>query len=73
MADLYYFEQAKFDGTFVPCTSTVKPTSKRIEGGRRNIRGVKTVNPGHHHLTLTQLQNNYGEGGKFTRGQGKLS
>lgn len=73
MTDLYYFEEAKFDGTFVPCTSTDKPTNKRIGGGRRNIRCVKLVNPGHHRLSLKQLQNSYGEDGKFTRGQGELS
>jgi len=68
MADLFYFEQVKFDGTFSPCTSPDKPTEKRAEGGKRNIRGVKLVHTGHHHLNLNQLQNSYGADGKFARG-----
>ena len=73
MADLYYFEQVKFDGTFSPCTATDKPSEKGPEGGKQNIRCVKLVNSGHHHLSLEQLRNSYGVDGKFTRGQGELS
>ena len=70
MTPLYYFEQKKFDGSYSPRTSEDMPTEKRSEGGRRDIRCVKRIETGHMHLTLTQLENNYGTDGKFSRGQG---
>ena len=69
MTDLYYYEKKNFSGEFTPRTSQDRPEAKLTGGGRQNIRCVKQVNPGHHHLSLKQLQNNYGTEGKFTRGQ----
>lgn len=69
MTSLYYYEKKRFDGVFTPRTSPDRPTEKLTGGGRQNIRCVKLVNHGHRHLSLTQLENNYGTDGKFTRGR----
>ena len=59
MTDLYYYERKSFDGVYRPRTSTDRPTEKMTGGGRQNIRCVKLVNPGHHKLSLKQLENSY--------------
>ena len=68
---LFYSEEARFDGKWMPQTSTEPPVVKKSSGinrtlyGGRRIRAINKVRECLQHLTLGQLRECYSPDGKF--------
>jgi len=62
---LWYFETLSWHGQWRPSTAPQRPEEGKAEGGKRALRGVCAVHPGHHVLHLDALKERYSPDGRL--------
>ncbi|MEL7299339.1 MAG: hypothetical protein AAFM92_03055 [Pseudomonadota bacterium] len=69
-----FYAETKTGSRWTPCVFPYRPEEKRINGGTRlvragsvgpRVRAVQEIAHDHENLTLSQLREVYGTGGKF--------